>query len=149
MFICSFGCCVTLVCISLCKHLPALTITKWSPSWILPASAGGAGEMGSIPGSGCSPREGNEIYSSVFTCGNPMDTEPGGLSPHRVSMQSQTQNWATEHAVHTLLFLTPYFFTLSEETDCLSWEFCVIGIWNNLRQHVTHSRCSVFLNELL
>ena len=54
----------------------------------LPASAGGAKDMGSVPGSGRSPGEGNGNPLQYFYLENPMDrgawwaTVPGG---HRVS----------------------------------------------------------------
>ena len=54
-----------------------------------PALAGGAGEMGSIPGLGWSPGEGNATLSSVLAWEILWTEEPGGLS-HRVS-RSQTQ----------------------------------------------------------
>ena len=50
-----------------------------------PASAGGTGEMGPIPGSGCSPREGNATHSSVLAWEILWTEEPGGLQ----SMGSQ------------------------------------------------------------
>ena len=60
----------------------------------LPANAGDAG---SIPGFGRSPREGNG-YSLQYSClGNPMDREPGQLQS--MGLQSRTQlKWLSMHA---------------------------------------------------
>ena len=44
-----------------------------------PASAGDAGDVGSIPGSGRSPGEGNGNPLRYSCLKNAMDREPGGL----------------------------------------------------------------------
>ena len=44
-----------------------------------PANAGDAGDVGSIPGSGRSPGEGNGNHSSILTLEIPWTEEPGGL----------------------------------------------------------------------
>ena len=51
----------------------------------LPANTGGAAHVGSIPGSGISPREGNGNPLQNSCLENPMKEEPGGLQ----SMGSQ------------------------------------------------------------
>ena len=55
----------------------------------LPASTGDRGDVGSIPGWGRSPGEGNGNPLQYSCLGNPMTEEPGGLQ----SMESQ-QSWA-------------------------------------------------------
>ena len=69
------------------KGFPGGTVIK-----NLPANAGDAGDMGSIPGSGRSPEEGN-VNSLQYSClGNPMDRcteEPDRLQSTR-SKKSQT-----------------------------------------------------------
>ena len=49
------------------------------------ASAYNAGDLGSIPGSGRSPGEGNGNHSTILTWKTPQREEPGGLQ----SMGSQ------------------------------------------------------------
>ena len=62
----------------------------------LPASEGDAGDIGSIPGLGRSPREGNDPlqYSGL---GNPMDR--GAWWPTVLGVAKSPHDLATEHAV--------------------------------------------------
>ena len=50
-----------------------------------PANTGEAGDVGSIPGSGRSPGEGNATHSNILAWEIPWTEEPGGLQ----SMGSQ------------------------------------------------------------
>ena len=45
----------------------------------MPANAGGTGNMGSVPGSGKSPGEGNVTHSSILAWEIPWTEEPVGL----------------------------------------------------------------------
>ena len=55
-----------------------------------PASAGDAGDLGSIPGSGRSPGEGNGNPLQYSCLGNPMDRAAWGATVHGVA-KSRTQ----------------------------------------------------------
>ena len=55
----------------------------------LPANAGAAGDMGSIPGLGRSPGEGNGTHCSFLAWRIPWTKEPGGLPS--VGSQSRTR----------------------------------------------------------
>ena len=55
-----------------------------------PASAGDAGDLGSIPGSGRSPGEGNGNPLQYSCLGNPMDRGAWGATVHGVA-KSRTQ----------------------------------------------------------
>ena len=70
------------------------------------ASAGGVGDVGSIPGWCRSPRVGNGNLLLIFAWEISWREEPGGLQ----SMKSQrvTQNWATKHIICNIgQWLTP------------------------------------------
>ena len=56
----------------------------------LPANSGDSGDIGSIPGSGRSPGEGNGNPLQHSYLENPMDREAWWVIAHRVTM-SQTQ----------------------------------------------------------
>ena len=60
-----------------------LTFASWFPGGSvvknLPAHVGGAGDAGSIPGSGRSPGEGNGYLLQFSFLGKPMTAELGGL----------------------------------------------------------------------
>ena len=71
----------------------------------LPANAG---DMGSVPGSGRSPREGNGIPLQYSCLGNPWTEEPGGLQ----SMGSKELD-TTEHQ-STSYYLIFHLATMSE-----------------------------------
>ena len=65
---------------------------------ILPASAGNAREMGSIPGSGRSPREGKSNPFQYSCLENPMDRGAWRATVHGVAKnQTQRSNWACTH----------------------------------------------------
>ena len=55
----------------------------------LPASAGAAGDVGSIPGSGRSPEEGNDNHLQYSCLENPMDRGAWWAAVHGVA-KSQT-----------------------------------------------------------
>ena len=59
-----------------------------------PASAGDAGDLGSIPGSGRSPGEGNGNPLQYSCLENPMDRGAWQATVHRVT-KSRTQQLAT------------------------------------------------------
>ena len=59
----------------------------------LPATAGAAGDMGSIPGSGRSPREGNGNPLQYSCLRNPMDRGAWWATVHEVAKNQDT----TEH----------------------------------------------------
>ena len=59
----------------------------------LPANAGAAGDMGSIPGSGRSPREGNGNPLQYSCLRNPMDRGAWWATVHEVAKSQDT----TEH----------------------------------------------------
>ena len=59
----------------------------------LPATAGAAGDMGSIPGSGRSPREGNGNPLQYSCLRNPMDRGAWWATVHEVAKSQDT----TEH----------------------------------------------------
>ena len=55
-----------------------------------PANAGDAGDMGSIPGSGRSPGEGNDNPLQYSCLENPMDRGAWRTIVHRVAKESDT-----------------------------------------------------------
>ena len=57
----------------------------------LPASAGGARDVGSIPGSGRYPGERNGNSLQYFCLENPMDREPWWATVHGVSKSDMTE----------------------------------------------------------
>ena len=64
-----------------------------------PASAGDAGDLGSIPGSGRSPGEGNGNPLQYSCLGNPMDRGAWGATVHGVAKsRTQLSNWAQHTA---------------------------------------------------
>ena len=76
-----------------------------------------AGNMGSIPLLGGSPREGNRTHSSILAWEIPWTEEPGGLE----SMKSQRvgHNLATEHAHNITLgvhFVLCHYFIINKPT---------------------------------
>ena len=79
------------------RWLSGLKKKKWSESVKnLPANAGDAGDVSSVPGSGKSPGSEMATHSSEYSfLGNPMDREAwqGLMGSQRVG-----HNWATEHA---------------------------------------------------
>ena len=56
----------------------------------LPATAGAAGDMGSIPGSGRSPREGNGNPLQYSCLRNPMDRGAWWATVHEVAKSQDT-----------------------------------------------------------
>ena len=79
-------------------------------------SAYSAGDLGSIPGSGRSPGEGNGKPLQCSCLGNPMDRGAWQATVHGVTKESDT----TEHLNKTTLRLYPRFLT-STRLD-LQWE---------------------------
>ena len=75
----------------------------------LPAIAGDAGDMSSIPGSGRSPGIEMATHSSILAWKIPWTEEPGGLK----SMGSQCQSQSTHIAVYIKVMSTLYFSLLS------------------------------------
>ena len=75
----------------------------------LPAIAGDAGDMSSIPGSGRSPGIEMATHSSTLAWKIPWTEEPGGLK----SMGSQSQSQSTHVVVHIKVMFTLYFSLLS------------------------------------
>ena len=82
-------------------------------------SACNAGDLGSIPGSGRSPEEGNGIRSSILAWRIPWTEEPGGFQSR--GSQRASHDWVTKHAcmnlplqesnhmlLHLLTFNTPW-----------------------------------------
>ena len=68
-----------------------------------PASAGGARDMGSIPGSGRSPGEGNGNPLQYSSLGNPMNRGAQWATVHGVA-KSQTQLINQTHThTHTII----------------------------------------------
>ena len=63
-----------------------------------PANAGDVRDMGSVPGSGRSPGEGNGSHSSILAWRIPRTQEPGGLQ----SMGSQHQTQLKRLSTHAL-----------------------------------------------
>ena len=59
-------------------------------------SAYNGGDLGSIPGSGRSPGEGNATHSGILTWRIPGTEEPGKL--RSMGLQRVRHDWATEHA---------------------------------------------------
>ena len=53
-----------------------------------PASAGDSGDMGSIPGLGRSPREGNDTHSSILAWEISWTEEPWWAPVHEVTKES-------------------------------------------------------------
>ena len=87
-------------------------------------SACNAGDLGSIPGSGRSPEEGNGIRSSILAWIIPWTEEPGALQSR--GSQRASHDWVTKHAcmnlplqesnhmlLHLLTFNTPW-----ESSEC-------------------------------
>ena len=72
------------------------------------ASASNAGDPGSIPGLGRSPREGNGNPLQYSSLENPMDLEVWSATVHRVA-KSQTQ-LSDFTLFHFLLIVKAYFF---------------------------------------
>ena len=84
----------------------------------LPANAGAAGDMGSIPGLGRSPGEGNGTHCSFLAWRIPWTKEPGGYSPW---------DHTTKRLCTHPIFCTSYHFGF------ISWyslkERMNVGIW--------------------
>ena len=71
------------------------------------ANSGGSGEVGSIPGPGSSPREGNGSLLQYFCLENPMDKATWQAAAHWVTKSGHI--WVAEHErththTHTKLF---------------------------------------------
>ena len=64
-----------------------------------PGNVGDAGDMGSIPGSGRSPGEGNGNLSSILAWKTPRTVAWGGLQS--VGLQKSWTRLSTEVAAHT------------------------------------------------
>ena len=77
-------------------------------------SACNAGDLGSIPGLGRAPGEGNPAHSSILTWRIPWTEEPGGLQ----SMGSQRviHNWVTN--LTFICFLESFFFSRFCDLQC-------------------------------
>ena len=58
-------------------------------------NAGDMGDLGSIPGSGRSPGEGNGNPLQYSCLGNPMDREAWQATVHRVAMLDMTERLST------------------------------------------------------
>ena len=84
----------------------------------LPANAGAAGDMGSIPGSGRSPGEGNGAHCSFLAWRIPWTKEPGVYSP----WDHTTKRLHT----HPILCTSYYFGFISW---CLLKERMNVGVW--------------------
>ena len=69
---------------------PGITVVKHPPT-----NAGDARDVGSIPGSGRSPGEGNATYSSILAWKIPWSEEPGG--PESMGSQRVGHNWTSKH----------------------------------------------------
>ena len=63
-----------------------------------PASAGGAGDAGSIPGSGGPPRGANSNSLQCSCLGNPWTEEPDGLQCMGLQSRTQSSRHAWGHA---------------------------------------------------
>ena len=70
---------------------------------ILPASAGNAREMGSIPGSGRSPREGKSNPFQYSCLENPMDRGAWWATVHGVAKSRTQLKRLSTHACTTLI----------------------------------------------
>ena len=60
-----------------------------------PANTGDTNDLGSIPGSGRYPGEGNGYHSSILAWRIPSTEEPGGLQS--MGLQRVRHDWANEH----------------------------------------------------
>ena len=67
-----------------------LGLPKWLSGKESTCSAGAAGDLGSIPGSGRSPGEGMATLSSILAWRIPWTEKPGRGTVHRIA-KSQTQ----------------------------------------------------------
>ena len=104
-----------------CQANKYITVTPCSfpGGYIGKESTCNAGDLGSIPGSGRSPEEGNGIRSSILAWRIPWTEEPGGLQSR--GSQRASHDWVTKHAcmnlplqesnhmlLHLLTFNTPW-----------------------------------------
>ena len=113
----------------LCCFILADLLYLWSPFYRLPANAGDTGDMGSIPGLGRSPGEGNGNPLQYSCLENPMD----GGAWATVYGIAKSQTWLSDFA------FTFTFYRLQDHSSSCFWYLPLVCQFGPETFAVTHS----------